>query len=172
MCAKLHQSCPTLCDLMDCSPPGSSRHEDSPGKNTGVCCHALLQGIFPTLESNPGPLHLLHWQRGSLQLAPPGKPNTDLEEWIVVFTSISEEEEERLSSPLSFQITNQSNQQRAKQSPEGVSSQCHPNRRHFLATSCTAWLLWRKVLLIFNTNHNVNMMMIIIFKKSVRYKTL
>ena len=42
------QSCPTLCDPMDCSPPGSSVHRDSPGKNTAVGCHALLQGIFPT----------------------------------------------------------------------------------------------------------------------------
>ena len=41
------QSCPTLCDPMDCSLPGSSVHGDSPGKNTGVGCHALLQGIFP-----------------------------------------------------------------------------------------------------------------------------
>ena len=47
------QSCPTLWDPMDCSPPGSSVHEDSPGKNTGVSCHALLQGIFPTQVSNP-----------------------------------------------------------------------------------------------------------------------
>ena len=38
------QSRPTLCDLMDCSPPGSSVHWDSPGKNTGVGCCALLQG--------------------------------------------------------------------------------------------------------------------------------
>jgi len=45
---------PTLCDTMDCSPPGSSVHRDSPGKNTGVGCHALLQGIFPTQGSNPG----------------------------------------------------------------------------------------------------------------------
>jgi len=41
----------------DCSPPGSSVHGDSPGKNTGVGCHALLQGIFPTQGSNPGLLH-------------------------------------------------------------------------------------------------------------------
>jgi len=39
---------------MDCSPPGSSVHGDSPGKNTGVGCHALLQGIFPTQGLNPG----------------------------------------------------------------------------------------------------------------------
>ena len=42
------QLCLTLCDPMDCSPPGSFVHGDSPGKNTGVGCHALLQGIFPT----------------------------------------------------------------------------------------------------------------------------
>ena len=47
---------------------------DSPGKNTGVGCHALLQGIFPTQGSNPHLLGLLHWQSGSLPLAPPGKP--------------------------------------------------------------------------------------------------
>ena len=42
----------TLCDPMDCSPPGSSIHGDSPGKNTGVGCHVLLKGIFPTQEAN------------------------------------------------------------------------------------------------------------------------
>ena len=36
------QLCPTLCDPMDCSPPGSFVHGDSLGKNTGVGCHALL----------------------------------------------------------------------------------------------------------------------------------
>ena len=41
------QSCPTICDPMNCSLPGSSVHGDSPGENTGVGCHALLQGIFP-----------------------------------------------------------------------------------------------------------------------------
>ena len=38
-CAKSLQSCPTLCDPVDCSPPGSSVYGDSPGKNTGVSCH-------------------------------------------------------------------------------------------------------------------------------------
>ena len=42
------RSCPALWDPMDCSPTGSSVHGDSPGKNTEVGCHALLQGIFPT----------------------------------------------------------------------------------------------------------------------------
>ena len=48
---------------------------DSPGKNTGVGCHTLLQGIFPTQGSNPCLLHFLHWQAGSLPLEPPGKPD-------------------------------------------------------------------------------------------------
>ena len=68
-CACTHarslQLCPTLCDHMDCGPAGSLIW-DSPGKNTGVGCHVLLQGIFPTQGSNPHLLHLLPWQAGSL----------------------------------------------------------------------------------------------------------
>ena len=45
------QSCPSLCDPMDCSLPCSSVYGDSPGKNIGVGCHALLQGTFPTQGS-------------------------------------------------------------------------------------------------------------------------
>ena len=52
------QSCLTLCDPMDCI--SSSVHGDSPGKSTGVGCHALLQEIFPTQGSNPGVL-LCRW---------------------------------------------------------------------------------------------------------------
>ena len=57
MRAKSFQSCLTLCGPMDCSPPGSSVHGDSPGKNVGVGCHALLQGIFLAQGLN---LYLLH----------------------------------------------------------------------------------------------------------------
>ena len=57
---------------------GFSVHEDSPGKNTGVGCHALLQEIFPTQGLTPGLLCLLHWQVSSSPLAPPGK---DIEMW-------------------------------------------------------------------------------------------
>ena len=42
------QSCLTLCDPMDYRLQGSSIHGDSPGKNTSMGYHALLQGIFPT----------------------------------------------------------------------------------------------------------------------------
>ena len=52
------QSCLTLCDPMNCNPPGSSVHADSPGKNTEVGCHDLCQGIFPTQGWNPGLPHL------------------------------------------------------------------------------------------------------------------
>ena len=72
MHAKSLQLCPTLCDSIDHSPPGSSPWE-SLGKNTGEGCHALLQGIFPTQGLNPHLLSLLHWQAGSLTLVPPGK---------------------------------------------------------------------------------------------------
>ena len=66
--AKLLQSCLTLCDAVDCNPPGSSVDGDSLGKNTEVGCHLLLQGIFPTQGSNLG---LLLWPSGSLLLTPP-----------------------------------------------------------------------------------------------------
>jgi len=65
------QLCPTLCDSMDCSLPGSV-HGDSAGKNTGMGSHAL-QGIFPTQGLNPGLprcwqilYHLSH--KGSLRI--------------------------------------------------------------------------------------------------------
>ena len=48
--AKSHQSCPTLCDPIDGSPPGS-RPWDSPGKNTEVGCHFLLQCMKVKSES-------------------------------------------------------------------------------------------------------------------------
>ena len=51
------QPCTTLRDPMDSSMPDSSVHGDSPGKNTGVSCHALFQGIFPTQGSYPGLPH-------------------------------------------------------------------------------------------------------------------
>ena len=74
VCARSFQSCPTLCDLTDCSLSGSS-----------VCgilqqeywngLHVLLQGVFLTQGWNPGLLCLLHWQVGSLPLVPYGKPS-------------------------------------------------------------------------------------------------
>ena len=94
------QLCPTLSNPMDCCPPDSSIHEILQARildlmdrgawwatvhrvakswtqlklDTGVGCHALLLGIFLTQGLNPCLLSLLHWQKGSLPLAPPGKP--------------------------------------------------------------------------------------------------
>ena len=68
--AKSLQSCLTLCNPLDSSSPGSFVHGVSLGKNTGLGCHALLQGIFPTQGSNPHLVCLLHRQVGSLPLAP------------------------------------------------------------------------------------------------------
>ena len=47
MHAYMHESCLTLCNPMDCSPPGSICPRDSPGKNAVMGCHALLQGGLP-----------------------------------------------------------------------------------------------------------------------------
>ena len=49
--AKSLQSCPTLCDPIDSSPPGSPHRWDSPGKNTGVGSHFLLQCMKLKSES-------------------------------------------------------------------------------------------------------------------------
>ena len=78
------QSFLTLCGPMECSPPCSSVLGDSPGKNIGVGCHALLQGIFLTWRSNPCLLGLKHWQTGSLPLAPPGKPPPPIDHCFMV----------------------------------------------------------------------------------------
>ena len=66
MKVKLTQSCPTFCNPMDCTSPWNS-----PGQNTGVGSLSLLQGIFPTQGSNPGPPAL---QVDSLPAEPQRKP--------------------------------------------------------------------------------------------------
>ena len=71
LCVESLQSYLTLCDPMDCSPPGSSVHGILQAGYTRVGCHALLQGIFPTQGSNPYFLCLLHREAGSLPLVPP-----------------------------------------------------------------------------------------------------
>ena len=64
-CCLINKLCLTPCNLMDYGPPSSS----VPGKNAGAGSHFLLQGIFPTLGSNP---HLLCWQADSLPLSHQG----------------------------------------------------------------------------------------------------
>ena len=74
---KVTQSCPTLCDPMDCSLPGSSVHGDSPDNKTEVSYHSHLQGIFPTQGSNPG---LQHCRQILYQLRHKGSPR--ILEWV------------------------------------------------------------------------------------------
>ena len=66
------QSCPTLYNLMEHSPPGSSVHGDSPGKNTGVGSHTLLQGNLPDPGIKPGSAAL---QADSFPAELHGKPH-------------------------------------------------------------------------------------------------
>ena len=48
------QSCPTLCDHMVCSSPGTYVHGIFLGKNTGISSHSLVQEIFPSQGLNLG----------------------------------------------------------------------------------------------------------------------
>ena len=68
------QLCLTLCDPVDCSPPGFCVRGDSPGKNTGVGSHSLLQGIFPTQGLKPGLPFLLHCKWILYHLSHQGSP--------------------------------------------------------------------------------------------------
>ena len=52
--SEVSQSCPTLCDPMDCATHQAPLSMGFSRKNTGVGCHFLLQGIFPTQGLNPG----------------------------------------------------------------------------------------------------------------------
>ena len=61
------RSCPTLCNPIDCSLPGSSVHGDSPGKNTGMGCHAIHAD--PGIKPRSPALKV-----DSLLPEPPGKP--------------------------------------------------------------------------------------------------
>ena len=69
-CCSVTKSCPTLCDPMDCSPPGSSVHGIPQARILEWDCHLLLQGIFPNQGSDS---HLLHWQACPLPLSHLGR---------------------------------------------------------------------------------------------------
>ena len=77
------QSCPTLCNPMNGSPRSSFVNGDSPGKNTRVGCHALLQDIFLTQGSNPG---LPHCSQILHRLNYQGRPGTAYKHRISIAT--------------------------------------------------------------------------------------
>ena len=74
MFGEVTQSCPTLCDPMDSSPPGFFIHGILQARVLEWVAISLSRGMFSTQGSNPSLLGLLHWQVGSLSLVPPGKP--------------------------------------------------------------------------------------------------
>ena len=67
VCVVVTQSCLTLCDSIDCSPPGFSVH--------GIIQARILEDL-PNPDIEPTFLALLYWQADSSPLAPPGKPHT------------------------------------------------------------------------------------------------
>ena len=71
VCSVSH-SCLTLCNSMDCSPPGCPWN--FPDKNIGVGCHILF---LPDSGIEPALLHLLHWQADFLPLRYVGSPTTE-----------------------------------------------------------------------------------------------
>jgi len=79
------RSCPTLCNPMDCSPPGSSVHRVFQVGILESVCHFLLQRILPTQGSSMHFLRLLHWQTDSL---PPGKHHYDLKVGLILMRQI------------------------------------------------------------------------------------
>ena len=68
---------------------------DFPGKNTGVVCHFLLQGIFPTQGWNP---RLLHWQVDSLPLSHQGSPRRNIAclMWLSTYPSLARGTQSRI----------------------------------------------------------------------------
>ena len=67
-CCLIAKSCPCLLRIHELLPARLLCPWNFPGKNTGVGCHFLLQGVFPTQGLNPC---LVHWQADSLPLSSP-----------------------------------------------------------------------------------------------------
>ena len=93
MCAKLLQSCLTLCDPMDCSPLGSSVHGILQAKILEWVAISFSRESSQHQGSNQSLLYLLHWQAGSLPLTPPGQKTNMLGSnfyfvliWVVVYS--------------------------------------------------------------------------------------
>ena len=71
VCVLVTQSCLTLCDPMDCSPPGSSVHGISQARVLEWVAISFSRGIFLTQESNP---RLPHCEQTLCRLSPQGSP--------------------------------------------------------------------------------------------------
>ena len=144
---------------------------------SGVDCHALLQGIFLSQGSNPGLLCLLHWQAGSLPLAPPGKQNIRLNDsswfwtycsltaiyWASIPTHVSGQALSlTLSQPIlpggrkmesvhpqmcKFFSNNLIHTQNFNHSRYASALKCSSLAPHFTSTPCWIWMSAREILL-------------------------
>ena len=99
------QSCLTLHDPMECSPPSPLKCPwDFPSKNTRMGCHFLLQGIFPTQRSNLGFLHcrqiLCHQSHQESQFHSGNESNTDTQRQLCLCSFLNEQ------YPSIFQLFN------------------------------------------------------------------
>ena len=99
MCDKSLQSCPTLSNPMDGSPPGSSVHRMLQARILERDAMSSSR-VIPTQGSNPHLLHLLHQQAGSLPLAPPGRPCTQA--WITHSSDPRDPKAHSSDTPLPF----------------------------------------------------------------------
>ena len=75
------QSCLTLCNPIDYSPPGSSVHGIFPARIQEWVAIFILQGLFRTQRSNLCLLHLLHWQADPLPLSHLGRKQPFYNAW-------------------------------------------------------------------------------------------
>ena len=89
------QWCPTLCDPIDCGPPGSCVHGDSSGKHAAVGCHFLLQGLFPTQGLDP---NLRNCRQILHRLSPQESPANPLHSNYLIFLRVRSQREERAGS--------------------------------------------------------------------------
>ena len=71
-CCSVTKSCQFFCDLVDCSPPGSSVHGTSQARIPEWVATSFYRGIFPTHGSNLHLQCLLLWQANSLPLSHQG----------------------------------------------------------------------------------------------------
>ena len=71
------KSCPTLCDSVGCSPPGSPVHGILQARILEWGAISFSRGSSSSRDQTPSLLPVLHWQAGSLPLAPPGKPQSN-----------------------------------------------------------------------------------------------
>ena len=92
------QSCPTLCSLTDCNPPGSSVHgvlQASTEERVAISC------IRVSSLARYQNLRLLHWQAGSSPLAPPGKPFLENALSQLALTGFAHESQSQLTHKVS-----------------------------------------------------------------------